>query len=76
MSDVTINPAPAIAADLGTDTLQEISPRQLAWIERADALGVHSAWLPEMHFTPGACTTPLTTLAAFAARSQRLRPGA
>ena len=32
MSDVTINPAPAIAADLGTDTLQEISPRQLAWI--------------------------------------------
>ena len=65
----------AVGISLGGITGPEAWQRQLAWIERADALGVHSAWLPEMHFTPGACTTPLTTLAAFAACSQHLRLG-
>ena len=65
----------AVGISLGGLSGREAWPRQRAWIERADALGVHSAWLPEMHFTPGACTTPLTTLAAFAACSQHLRLG-
>ncbi len=47
--------------------------RQLAWVECAEELGLHSIWLPEMHFAPGACTRPLLALAGFAARTQRLR---
>ena len=45
------------------------------WAERADAAGAHSVWLPEMHFTPGACTTPLACLSALAAGTSRLRLG-
>lgn len=47
----------------------------LAWIDRAEALGLHSAWVPEMHFAPGVTASPLLLLAAFAARSRRLRLG-
>jgi len=47
--------------------------RNLRWVERADALGLHSAWLPENHFNDGATPAPLTALAAFAARSKTLR---
>ena len=65
----------AVGISLGGVAGPDAWRRQLEWIERGDALGVHSAWLPEMHFTPGACTTPLTTLAAFAARSHRIRLG-
>ncbi len=32
MSEVANQAAPAVVTDLGTETLQEISPRQLAWI--------------------------------------------
>ncbi len=46
--------------------------RALAQVERADALGLHSVWLPEGHFTPGSMPSPLVVLAAFAARSRRL----
>ena len=47
----------------------------LDWVDRADALGLHSVWIPEMHFAPGVATSPLLTLAACAARSQHLRLG-
>ena len=47
--------------------------RNLRWVERADALGLHSAWLPENHFNSGATPAPLTALAAFASRSKTLR---
>ncbi len=47
--------------------------RALRIAQRADALGLHSLWLPENHFAPGATPTPLVALAAFAARTRRIR---
>ncbi len=47
--------------------------RALAVATRADALGLHSLWLPEHHFEPNATSAPLATLSAFAARTRRLR---
>jgi len=44
-------------------------------VEHAEAVGLHSVWLPEGHFSPGASASPLCTLAAFAARTRRLRLG-
>ncbi len=41
--------------------------------ERAEALGLHSVWLPEGHFAPGAVAAPLVLLAAIASRTRRLR---
>ncbi len=41
--------------------------------ERADALGLHSLWLPENHFQRGATPAPLVVLSAVAARTRRLR---
>ena len=49
--------------------------QQLDWIERAEALGLHSVWLPEMHFARGSSSSPLVGLAGFAARTRRLRLG-
>jgi alkanesulfonate monooxygenase SsuD/methylene tetrahydromethanopterin reductase-like flavin-dependent oxidoreductase (luciferase family) len=43
--------------------------------ELADSLGFHSVWVPEGHFRRGATPSPLVTLAAFAARTRRLRLG-
>ena len=45
----------------------------LGWVDCAEALGLHSVWIPEMHFAPGVATSPLLTLAACAARTQNLR---
>jgi len=42
-------------------------------VTRAEALGLHSVWLPEGHFRPGATASPLVALSAFAARTERLR---
>jgi len=53
----------------------EAHAEQRVWVDRAEALGLHSAWLPESHFTPGASPSPLVVLAAFAARTKRLRLG-
>ena len=47
----------------------------LSWVDRAEELGLHSVWIPEMHFAPGVATSPLLVLAACAARSERLRLG-
>jgi len=47
--------------------------RMLGWVERAEALGLHSVWLPEMHFAPNSTACPLQMLAGFAARTRKLR---
>lgn len=47
--------------------------RAFALAERADVLGLHSLWVPEHHFDPGATSAPLATLAAIAARTRRIR---
>src|SRR5262245_39284154 len=50
--------------------------RLCAQAERAEALGFHSFWLPEGHFSgPGAIPQPLLCHAAIAARTRRLRLG-
>lgn len=46
-----------------------------AWVELAEGLGLHSVWLPEMHFQPGVCPAPLVELAGHAASTQKLRLG-
>jgi alkanesulfonate monooxygenase SsuD/methylene tetrahydromethanopterin reductase-like flavin-dependent oxidoreductase (luciferase family) len=43
--------------------------------EWADALGLHSVWLPEGHLRRGATASPLVALAAVAARTRRIRVG-
>jgi len=45
------------------------------WVERAEALGLHSVWLPEMHFERGVSPAPLVELAAWAPWTSRLRLG-
>lgn len=47
--------------------------RMLRWAELADRLGLHSVWVPEMHFAPGVTPSPLLNLAGFAARTKRVR---
>lgn len=47
--------------------------RNLEWVDLAEALGLHSLWVPEMHFTPTGNAAPLLSLAAAAARTKRLR---
>lgn len=47
--------------------------RVTGWADRAEALGLHSVWLPEMHFAPGVTASPLICLAALARRTRQLR---
>lgn len=50
------------------------APSLCGQAERAEAMGFHSYWLPENHFgDPRAIPSPLTLLAAAAARTQRLK---
>ena len=48
---------------------------QRQWALRAEELGLHSVWLPEMHFAPGVCPAPLVELASLASRTTRIRLG-
>jgi alkanesulfonate monooxygenase SsuD/methylene tetrahydromethanopterin reductase-like flavin-dependent oxidoreductase (luciferase family) len=47
--------------------------RAREWVQRADIAGLHSVWMPEMHFSPGGNTSPLLCLSALAACTQRIR---
>ena len=49
--------------------------RHRAWVALAESSGLHSIWLPEMHFSPGACASPLVELAGYATSTKRLRLG-
>jgi len=50
-------------------------PAFLARAEHAEALGLHSVWVPEGHFRRGAMASPLLALSATAARTRRVRLG-
>ena len=67
--------APALAISLGGASTPGDFQALLDWVDRAEALGLHSVWVPEMHFAPGVTPSPLVLLAAFAARTRRLRLG-
>jgi len=47
--------------------------RDLDQAVRAEAAGLHSVWVPEMHFARHTTASPLLVLAAIAARTRRLR---
>lgn len=66
-------PGPALGIALGGPASPAEWREILGWVDRAEALGLHSVWIPEMHFAPGVVTSPLLVLAACAARTQRLR---
>ena len=63
----------ALGISLGGATSAADLRHGLAWAEWADAHGLHSVWMPEMHFTAGGNTSPLLYLAAYAARTRRIR---
>ena len=56
----------------GADTWQDWN-HHLEWVDFAEHRGLHSIWMPEMHFVPGGNAAPLVPLTAFAARTRRLR---
>ena len=63
----------AVGLAVGGASTAEDWRRTFDWVDRAEALGLHSVWLPEGHFWKGATASPLVALAAFAARTRRLR---
>jgi len=63
----------ALGISLGAPTSARGWQRAFAVAARADALELHSLWLPEHHFDPGATPAPLAMLSAFAVRTRRLR---
>ncbi|MEN8182249.1 MAG: LLM class flavin-dependent oxidoreductase [Myxococcota bacterium] len=69
--------APGLALGLALGGADDAAGWQarLKLVELAEALGLHSVWLPEGHFVPGATASPLVGLAAFAARTRDLRLG-
>lgn len=66
---------PALGLSLGGAVPGEQTLGRLRWVEQAEALGLHSVWLPEMHFERGVCPAPLLELACFAPATHRLRLG-
>lgn len=66
---------PALGLSLGGDAGQASAAARHRWVDLAEALGLHSVWLPEMHFERGVCPAPLLELAAWAPRTRRLRLG-
>jgi alkanesulfonate monooxygenase SsuD/methylene tetrahydromethanopterin reductase-like flavin-dependent oxidoreductase (luciferase family) len=67
--------APGLALSLGGTHGPGQLERHRDWVLLAESLGLHSVWLPEMHFARGACPAPLVELAGFAAMTERLRLG-
>lgn len=66
---------PALAISLGGDGGHAPRDTRRRWVELAEALGLHSIWLPEMHFERGVCPAPLLELAHWAPITRRLRLG-
>jgi len=66
---------PGLGLSLGGTHRAEERRAHHAWVELAESLGLHSVWLPEMHFQRGVCPAPLIELAGYAARTRRLRLG-
>ncbi len=66
---------PCLGLSLGGAHKVEHVQSQRHWVEIAEAIGIHSVWLPEMHFAPGVCPAPLIELAGFAALTERIRFG-
>jgi len=66
---------PALGLAFGGAHAPDTFERQRRWVLRAEALGVHSIWLPEMHFAKGVCPAPLLGLSAFASITERVRLG-
>lgn len=65
----------SLGISLGGASTHSEWQRVLDWADRAERLGLHSLWIPEMHFSPGVATSPLLVLAACAARTRKLRLG-
>lgn len=66
---------PGLALSLGGTHAPDQAASHRGWVDLAEALGLHSVWLPEMHFQPGVCPAPLVELAGYASRTRRLRFG-
>lgn len=66
---------PGLGISLGGPSSGLLSDGRRRWVDRAEALGLHSIWLPEMHFEQGVSPAPLVELAAWAAATERLRLG-
>lgn len=66
---------PCLGLSLGGAHSTSQVERHRRWVALAEAQGLHSVWLPEMHFAPGACPAPLIELAGYAASTRKLRFG-
>ena len=66
---------PVLGISLGGDAGRASISARRRWVELGEALGLHSVWLPEMHFERGVCPAPLLELAAWAPTTRRLRLG-
>lgn len=64
---------PSLGLSLGGTHGPDQARAHARWVERGEALGLHSLWLPEMHFQPGVCPAPLVELAGYAAATRRIR---
>ncbi len=63
----------ALAISVGGSMSHGEWVRAREWVELADRTGLHSVWMPEMHFTPGGSTSPLLSLAGLATRTRQIR---
>ena len=65
----------SLGISLGGAPSGEPTAARLRWVEQAEDLGLHSVWLPEMHFERGVSPAPLVELAAWAPATRKLRLG-
>ena len=66
---------PCLGLSLGGAHSTPQVERHRRWVALAEDHGLHSVWLPEMHFAQGACAAPLVELAGYAASTNRIRFG-